>query len=112
MSDLTDYASLLDQGVQFRLQAKALEEEAKAMKDQANKFFATALDLSGEDKLKHERGTVTRANVSRSSLNKDKLSQALVNKGVQASVVVEAMDEATEVSEYTSITFRESKKSN
>ena len=104
------YAPLLDRGVQLRIQAKVLEEEAKAMKDEAKQFFDAALTMSGEKKLTHEDGTITRVLTTRTNLNKEKLANVLVSKGVMVDVVKSAMDEATTSKESESISFRESKK--
>ena len=109
MSNSTDYTSLLNKGVNLRTQAKALKEEAKAMDDEANGLFIVALNISGQDKLTHERGTVSWTS-PRSKLNKEKLVNALVNKGASATIVAEAIAEATEVGEEKkSATFRENK---
>ena len=104
-----DYTPLLDRGVQLRIQAKTLEEEAQAMKDKANQLFTVALDTSGEEKLTHERGMVTRATTTRTNLNKEKLANALVSKGVMANTVSDAIGEATTTKESVSITFRPTK---
>lgn len=109
MPDSTDYSTILDRGVQLRIQAKALEEEAEAMKTEANQLFTIALNMSGESKLTHDRGTVRRKFTSRTTLNKERLVNVLVEKGVKANVVADSISEATDVKEYESIEFRSTK---
>lgn len=109
MDDTPDYAPLLDRGVQLRIQAKALEEEAKAMRNESTQLFSVALTVSGETKLSHERGSVQRIIMPRKNLDQGKLAQVLVAKGVQAQVVADSIEESTTTKEIEVIKFVESK---
>ena len=56
-----------------------------------------------------ERGTVRKKVTSKSYLNKEKLANELVSKGINATAVVSAIAEATEIKEIESIEFRMAK---
>lgn len=111
MTDKAPYTETLNLGVQLRIQAKTLEDEAKAMRERANELFDVALTISGESELIHDHGTVKRKEAHfRESLDKTKLATILVNKGVQVDVVKASMQEATVSKEVkASIEFREKK---
>lgn len=106
MSKEEAYAPLLDKGVALRIRAKVFEDEAAALKNEANALFKAAIDISGEPKLDHDQGTVREKTTTRSTLNKEKLATVLVDKGVQASVVADSIAEATDTKTSTSIEFR------
>lgn len=105
-----DYTEILERGIQLRMAAKTLEEEAASHKSEANKLFEVALNISGQEKLTHERGTLTRSPNVRNTLNKEKLVQVLVTRGVKADVVADSITEATETTVgKPKLTFREKK---
>jgi len=94
---------VVSQAVEMRVRAKQLEVEADALKDAANALLMPILDCEAED-LKLDIpgvGKLALVTTSRSSFDKDAAKLALVEKGVDTSIVAYAFNKATTKGEPT-----------
>ena len=101
----------ITKGITLRRQAKNLESEASAIKEQANGLLSMAMKAAKIDKVESVIGNVTLKSNTRSNLNTNKLKEVLVTKGVDPKVVADSVEEAMSKTEYESVEFREAKKS-
>ena len=99
----------ISEGIVLRRKAKDLESEAADIKEQANGLLSMALKVLKTKKVESTIGTVSLKSGSRSNLNKDKLKEILVLKGVDPKVVAKSVKEATSKTGYESVVFKEAK---
>ena len=88
---------VVSQAVEMRIRAKKLEEEAQVLKDAANALLMPILDCEADD-LKLDVpgvGKLALVTTTRSSFDKDEAKLALVEKGVDTSIVAYAFNKAT-----------------
>jgi len=95
--------------IKNRIKAKSLETQAKLLKKEADGVLICHMVCNDEKLIKHSEGTFNYVapGVSK-TLDKKKLKEALVDKGVPVTVITESFEESTtekEKAEY--ITFKE-----
>ena len=94
-------------GLEMRARAKTLEDDAKTLKKEANELIESSASMLGIKKYSIEGiGTVTLKEGTSRSLNKTKLTEGLLKRGVDYNVVNRAIGEATKVSQYTTVEYR------
>jgi len=90
------YEDLLREVIGLRVKANKKKDEAKALEEEANGLFQGAAELAGFDAVETDVGTirvVTKAGSDK--LDKAKLKDYLLKKGVDSSLVVEAFKSST-----------------
>jgi len=97
----------LTAGLMLRAQCRALEDQAKALKKEANEMLMPAFafadaKVAGSDTF----GTIRYKQGSSSRLDKEALSDFLVKEGVKVALVGDALAHATRVSTYETVEFR------
>lgn len=98
VTELGDTSQILvRQAVEMRVEAKELEDQAGALKDAANTILDPILaEECEEGKLDVPGvGKLSRYDSSRAKFDKDVLKMALVEKGVDTSIVAYAVNKAT-----------------
>lgn len=96
----------LEQGIEKRALAKAMEDEAADVKKGANELLEAALEFMGVSKVESDTGLVLRKDMTRTTIDPEVMSAYLVEHGVSAQVVKNARDKATKVSKYKTLEFR------
>jgi len=88
----------------------ALEQEKRDLDRRMNGWKEEALPLLLATNTKtfkdDELGSISVVDGTSATINKDLLIQALLNRGMEADVVAEVVEEATKVSKYQTIQFR------
>ena len=103
-------AEIVSLCMQKRAEAKALEEKAKNLKEDANALLAPLMSAYGFQKIRNDSGAVVSIkNTKRGNLDKEALQLAFVSRGVDPDVVTACMEEATTYTEYDSVEYREPK---
>jgi hypothetical protein len=96
----------LDEGLKMRAKAKMMEDEVKVIKAEANEMVEASLAMLGlKDYTVEGIGKVALGSGSNTSMSKEKLTLALVEKGVEPAVVVGAIAKATKTSYYTYVKY-------
>jgi len=90
----------------LRATAKELEDNAKAMKEEANEILSVALlAVEGNSAVEEGIGTVSMTTTKRKKLDMPTMKLGLLNDGVSALVIESAEAKATSHSESTSVRF-------
>lgn len=106
--DLPDWVEAkLINGLRARAKAKELEAEVKALKEQGNLLLALCMDFASLKKVTAKGiGQVIRKNGANVSYPKDKISDELLARGVEATIIGGAIEAAKTVKTYTSYEFK------
>jgi len=100
----------LHEGLSMRARGKMLEEEAKTLQGEANAKIEMACTLLDIKNYSEEGvGMVTPKVGTNVSINKEKLTAALLELGVDYKVVTEAIDRGTNRKQYTYVEFKRAK---
>lgn len=102
-------AAIVGSCISERSRIKVAENELDEEKRYFNSIFEDISVRCGVSSVKGVGGTFSRVETTKSSLDKLALAQALISRGVPASVIEESLEEATTVKSYTSVTFRAAK---
>jgi len=94
-------------GLRMRAAAKEMEINFEKTKDDANELLAAGMGFASLKKVKMEGvGQVIQKAGSNVSYPKDKISDALLARGVDAVIIGDAIQEAKTTRTYTSFEFR------
>ena len=97
---------LIEQRGDIKEAEVALEQRRDAINANILDYMhQTSIDSVSDDSL----GIITKVHSERSSLKKDKLKQALISRGVGASVIADAIEESSTVTHSTYIKYTEPK---
>ena len=97
---------LIEQRGDIKEAEVALEQRRDAINANILDYMhQTSIDSVSDDSL----GIITKVHSVRSSLKKDKLKQALISRGVGASVIADAIEESSTLTHSTYIKYTEPK---
>ena len=90
------YEKALEEAIDTRLRAKALEEEAKQLKELADVMFMSISEATGILAVESASGTIRVVEkAGAAKLDKGKVKDYLIKKGVDSELVLDAFDKAT-----------------
>ena len=97
----------LDKGLRMRAKCKAVEDDLKVLKAEANSLIEPAMAMLDITSYVVEGvGRVTVKEGARSSINRELLIELMLLKGISVGTTQEIVSEATKVSTYTSVEYR------
>ena len=93
---LTDYLEVIQDCINKRHAAKALEDEAKEIKEAADNVIQVVIAATGVDSFESDAGTYKLVTRTPTSFKKDVCKDLLLKAGVDSDIVVRVFEEATE----------------
>jgi hypothetical protein len=102
---LNEYKDLIREIFKLRVDARALKDKADQKEAESKELFTGLMSLTGVDAIETDLGTIRSVSRETSSLDKEKLKDALLKAGVDSDIVAGAFKKATSKKSSTSINF-------
>ena len=97
----------LVKGLKMRSKARKMETDVKELKSEGNALLQASMEHVGVARVVSlEIGTATLKAISRETLNKDEMIDALLASGVSVNVINKAVKKATRNTEFNVVDFR------
>lgn len=103
--DLEVFEPAFREIIDIRLKATSLKDQAKELEEQANTLFQGIAEAHGVVSVESDIGTLRMIEKTNSKLDKDKVKDYLIKKGVDSSIVVDAFKKATKTSKSKYVGF-------
>jgi aspartate/methionine/tyrosine aminotransferase len=94
---IKDYMEVIQDCIDKRHAAKALEDQAAELKEIADNVIKVVIEATGIDSFESEAGTYKLVMRTPTSFKKDLCKDLLLKAGVNSDIVVQAFEGATEV---------------